>query len=132
MSLVPLSRVHPLYADVRFIHHNREGIFRHERARSSFCGKDTSSRINAPGVEAQRLRCWAALVLDWFRAVLRHGYLDAIGMDVQTNPDTPVRQSSVIDPRTRLIKVAGVGAADHARRIDARRANDTDLPFHTA
>jgi hypothetical protein len=123
--------VHPLYWDARFMHHNREAVFGHDRSRSSTNGKDPSSRLNAGGIPAQRLRGWAAVTISWFQIALRHGFLEQRTMTVKHNTYRAQRCSTVIDPRTGAIIESGVGIEDYLRRIDERRQNDTDLPFST-
>jgi hypothetical protein len=114
--LTPLSRLQPLYADVRFVHRNREGGFRYGRDRYTVAGKDDSSRLLRPGLPPQRLRLWASLLLDWFRVCLRHGWLDARELSVQTNEAT-------------IVDLSGIGSERLADRIERRRQLGTDMPY---
>jgi hypothetical protein len=114
--LTPLSRLDPLHDDIRFIHSNREGGFRYGRLRYTVAGKDNSSQLLRPGLEPQRLRLWASLVLDWFRLCLRHGWLDAKELPVKLNDAT-------------IIDLSGVGSERRASRIERRRQLGTDMPF---
>lgn len=114
--LTPLSRLHPLHDDIRFIHSNREGGFRYGRDRYTVAGKDDSSRLLRPGLPPQRLRLWASLLLDWFRVCLRHGWLPAIDLAVQLNDPT-------------LVDLSGIGSERLADRLERRRQRGTDMPF---
>jgi hypothetical protein len=129
VNIIPLSRVHPLYSDARYVHHNKESVFHHERQRSATNGKDQSMRLNVAGVPAQRLRGWASLFLDWFQLALRHGFIEPRTMTVKRNPLVLTELSSKVDPRTGAILRAGVGADRYLNRLDERRANHTDLPL---
>jgi hypothetical protein len=48
---------------------------RHWRDRYSSAGKSVESRLKRRGIGAQQLRSDAALVIEWFRLCLRHGWL---------------------------------------------------------
>ena len=73
--LTPLSRLSGLYHALRRSHQSFEHVHRHWRDRYSSAGKNLHSRLKRRGIGAQRLRSDAALVIEWFRLCLRHGWL---------------------------------------------------------
>lgn len=73
--LLPLSRLTPLYHTIRKSHDHSERIFRHWRDRYGVAGKNADTRLKRPGVPCQELRTSAALVVEWFRICVRHGWL---------------------------------------------------------
>jgi hypothetical protein len=131
-DLIALSRVNPLYWDLRHGHHNLEGVFDHARDRHRVDGKDVSSRLLRAGVPAHRLRRWSSLLLDWFRVDLRHGWITSHGLDVTPNDPTLARHSTIQDARSGAITAAGKGSEWYARRIAERRDNGTHLPYGPA
>src|SRR5262245_46749504 len=73
--LIPLSRASELYHALRHSHQSYEHVHRHWRDRYSCAGKNLESRLKRRGLGAQQLRSDAALVIEWFRLCLRHGWL---------------------------------------------------------
>jgi hypothetical protein len=73
--LLPLSRLTDLYHALRHSHQSYEHVHRHWRDRYSCAGKNLESRLKRRGLGAQQLRSDAALVIEWFRLCLRHGWL---------------------------------------------------------
>jgi hypothetical protein len=73
--LIPLSRLSALYHALRHSHQSFERVHRHWRDRYASVGKNLESRLKRRGIGAQRLRSDAALVIEWFRLCLRHGWL---------------------------------------------------------
>lgn len=73
--LIPLSRLTELYHALRRSHQNFERVHRHWRDRYSVAGKTVESRLKRRGIGVQQLRSDAALVIEWFRLCLRHGWL---------------------------------------------------------
>lgn len=130
--LLPLARTTELYHSVRWAHHNKEHAFRHARERYGVAGKDVTGRLRRRGVPPQRLRAWAAVLLDWFRLNLRHGWLPAIALPVSVAPTAPERLSGEQDRRSGEVLVAGAGTPDLRRLLRERRENALQLPYGRA
>lgn len=111
LLLQPLAITDPLYQSVKSLHKNLERIWHHYRQRYAFAGKDTTGRLKRLGVEPQRLRGNAAILIDWFRVSLRHGWL---GSWRTQNPDDPQ-------------PVSATGAVEAIQKI--RRARGLDVPY---
>lgn len=111
LLLQPLAITHPLFQTMRYLHNNLERIWGHYRSRYAYAGKDVTGRLKRPGVSPQRLRGQAALVIDWFRILLRHGWL---GSWRTQNPNQPVGVSA-----TKLVL--------NMERV--RRARGLDVPY---
>lgn len=94
------------------LHNNLERVWGHYRERYAFAGKNQTSRLKRLGVSPQRLRANAALLIDWFRVCLRHGWL---GDWPTQNPHGPMPVSA---PPKDLKKLA-----------DIRRFRGLDVPY---
>ncbi len=73
--LVPMSRRSPTYHALSQAGKNPERVFRHWRDRYSVNGNSVDGRPKRPGIAWQNLRASAALLLEWFRLSLRHGWI---------------------------------------------------------
>jgi hypothetical protein len=73
--LIPLSRMSDLDHALRQSHQVYEHVHRHWRDRYGVAGKNPESRLKRRGVPAQQLRGEAALVIEWLRLCLPHGWL---------------------------------------------------------
>jgi hypothetical protein len=73
--LLPLSRMSELYHALKESHQSYERVHRHWRDRYKSAGKNLDSRLKRRGIAAQQLRSDAALLIEWFRLCLRHGWL---------------------------------------------------------
>ena len=112
LLLQPLPMTHKLFQTMRHLHGGLERTWGHYRARYAYAGKDTTSRLKRLGVRPQQLRGEAALLIDWFRVMLRQGWLGS--WKVQ-NPNTPQVVSA---PLKKLQQLA-----------DIRRARGLDVPY---
>lgn len=73
--LLPASRFTPRYHALKKAGENKERNWLHWRARYLVAGKNVDTRPKRPGLAWQELRASAALLLEWFRLSLRHGWL---------------------------------------------------------
>jgi hypothetical protein len=64
-----------LYHALKASHQNYERVHRHWRDRYKCAGKSLDSRLKRRGLAAQQLRSDAALLIEWFKLCLRHGWL---------------------------------------------------------
>jgi hypothetical protein len=112
--LVPLSRLSELYHALRRSHKSYEHLHRHWRDRYSSAGKNLESRLKRRGIAAQQLRSDAALVIEWFRLCLRHGWLGS------------ARRSE----RGELKRTSGASAL--ARVLEARKKRRLNRPYGPA
>ena len=111
--LNPIPRTSRLHHDLLDAHQNMEGVFAAWRERYKVAGNDLGSRIRRrAGVSAQNLRASAALLLEWFRINLRHGWM---GSHHRRNSRTPSERTG------------GLAALDHVLRN--RDAKQLDLPY---
>ena len=128
--LIPLSRKTELYYALRKRHLFFEGTFRHWRQLYGGQGKETMSRLARRGVQAQELRAQAALMMQWFRISLRHGWLARPdgGRWATINENMPIQLSGdqrMPDGTT----LRGVGQDALNRVIAARRRRKIDVPY---
>lgn len=112
LLLQPLTVTHEIFQTLRQLHGNLERVWGHYRARYASFGKDTTSRLKRLGVSPQRLRGNAALVIDWFRVMLRHGWLGSWRTQNSHGP------KAAKQPLKRLKKIE-----------DVRRARGLDVPY---
>jgi hypothetical protein len=106
--------------------------FNHDRRRYATAGKEGLGRLCRSGLEVHRLRCAAALLLNWFRFSLRQGWIDAVELDVIRNSSEPVLSSELYDSDTGLILAPGVGADRLNNLLHYRDENELDLPYGAA
>jgi hypothetical protein len=112
--LVPLSRRSPLYHALSRRSKNYERTFRHWRSRYLVAGNGVDARPKRPGIAWANLRASAALLLEWFRISLRHGWL---GSHRRRNLQGPTRFSS---------------RGRERRLADSRHRSGLDLPYGPA
>ena len=113
LLLQPLPITDKLFQTMRHLHGGLERTWDHYRARYAYAGKDATSRLKRlGGARPQQLRGEAALLIDWFRVMLRQGWLGSWKMQ---NPNTP---QVVTAPLKKLQKIA-----------DVRRARGLDVPY---
>lgn len=123
VQLPLLAQETSLFHAVRHAHHNKEGNFHADRMRYAIAGKEGLGRLHRSGIDVHRLRCSASLLLNWFQVSLRHGWIDAVALDVSANDSNPKLLSTLHD---------GIGAD---KRDDLLRARDEDaleLPYGRA
>lgn len=77
-QLQPLRIDDEIYHQLRHLQNNREHVHLHERQRWAIGGRDVATRDYRCGVQWQRLRTSAGLMLDWFRLALRHGWFASL------------------------------------------------------
>jgi hypothetical protein len=73
--LQPLNLTDPLYEQLRHRHGSTERIHLHLRGRYREGGKETIVRFKRTGIGAVKLRAAAIVFIEWFRVLLRHGWL---------------------------------------------------------
>lgn len=73
--LNPLPRTEVTYHTLKKAGKNKEGKFRYWRSRYKVAGANVDTRPKRPGLDTQRLRAACALMVEWFRICLRHGWL---------------------------------------------------------
>lgn len=112
LLLQSLPITHPIFQTLRHLHENLERIWGHYRTRYAFAGKDTTCRLKRLGVRPQQLRGEAALLIDWFRVMLRHGWL---GSWKTQNENEPVVVTAPLEKMEKIAK--------------ARRARGLDVPY---
>jgi hypothetical protein len=95
VQLPLLSQDTALFHAVRHAHHNKEGNFDANRHRYALAGQEGLERLCRSGIDAQRLRCTAGLLLNWFRLSLRQGWLEPVELDVTRNPAEPLRLATL-------------------------------------
>jgi hypothetical protein len=112
--LLPLGRLTELYHALRHSHQSFEHVHRHWRDRYSVAGKNLESRLKRRGLPAQQLRSDAALVIEWFRLCLRHGWLGS----ARRGNGGELRKTNGLPPLARL--------------SDARKKRRLDRPYGPA
>jgi hypothetical protein len=112
LLLQPLTITHPIFQTLRSIHSSLERVWGLYRKRYAFAGKDATGRLKRLGVSPQRLRGEAALLIDWFRVLLRRGW---IGSWKTQNENEPVVLNAPAEAMERIEKV--------------RRARGLDVPY---
>jgi hypothetical protein len=127
--VLPIPQISVIYQAAAHYHHNREGTHDQQRDRYNTSGKDRSSSLTRNGVGAQQLRSEAALFLDWFRALLRNGVLEATTLDITRNASRPQLRSAVQDRRSGLIVAPGMGDTAIRRLQRDRQASGADVPY---
>jgi hypothetical protein len=128
-TIVPLSRFSELYQAVRYWRNPSEGVHRRIRWNYLVAANDVGSQTFRPGLAAQRLRMWSALLLDWWKVNLRHGWVESRGLEVTINDSRLVRLAGVQDRRSGRIVTPGSGSARLAALHQERLLNNTDLPY---
>lgn len=112
--LVPLDRLHPTYYKLAR-GKPAERTHRLTRERYGAAGSDTTGRLRRRGIDAQRLRCSASLIIEWFRILIIQGWLHPGDRPLNTN------EAEHCTPGTRLEKVK-----------QARKDSGLDLPYGPA
>jgi hypothetical protein len=109
-ALLPLTREHRQHHILRHAHSNgAEGPFHHWRQRYGIAGKAYATRPKRRlSRHCQELRTACAMLIDWLRICLRHGW---IGNHARRNTETAV-------DRTDGGRLAVVINARHAYRLD--------------
>ena len=124
VQLPLLPQESALFHAVRYAHHNKEGNFDADRHRYAIAGKDGLGRLRRTGIDAQRLRCAAAMLLNWFKVSLRHGWLDPHELEVSLNQSAPVRLSTLHD--------GSVGVEELHKLHRYRDEQNLELPYGSA
>jgi hypothetical protein len=104
--LGPLSRRTERYHALKKGGKNLERVFRHWRERYTVGGNNADTRPKRAGITWQNLRAQTALLIEWFRLCLRHGWL---GAHRRRNTATPYRQRGQNHLRNTLFKRAWEG-----------------------
>jgi hypothetical protein len=73
--LLPLSRLNPLYHQIKASHEHYERVHDDWRERYKVAGDNRSNRPKRRGIEWQNLRSYAALFIEWLRICFREGWL---------------------------------------------------------
>lgn len=74
--LQPINRTERVYHELLHSNKNKEGLFHHWRRRYGVAGNDFAERPKRrQSVTCQALRAAGALLLEWLRICLRHGWL---------------------------------------------------------
>ena len=123
VMLLPLSRKTELYNAVRDYHLSQEHSIEHQRRRNMLCGKDETGRLFRWGVKAQRSRAQFALVLDWLRLGIRHGWIELAEGELHDG-----REREPIRPN-RIQRRAYRSTTGLRERIEHRRASGLELPY---
>ncbi len=85
--LVPLSRLSPQYHAISMAGKHLERVWGHWRRRYGVAGQDPDSRTyRRESVPCQRLRAQTARLIEWFRILLRLGWLAGRTPRRQTKP----------------------------------------------
>lgn len=75
-SLLPIGRRERIFHDLLSAHSNKEAVFDSWRDRYAVSGNANANRSKRRGsIAAQELRGAAALLAEWFRICVRHGYI---------------------------------------------------------
>ena len=123
IALLPLTRLTEPYESIRYMRNNSENTHQVQARRHEFASKDSAHALGRlQSVPAQRLRIWACLLLDWYRASLRNGWLEAEQLAVVRHRIEPVILSGHIDPITHEVLKSGKGTPDLQDRLAAREA----------
>jgi hypothetical protein len=109
--LVPLSRRTETYHSLSTGRSNLERVWRHWRERYGLAGNDVFTRPRRVGLGWERLRLAVALMAEWFRLDVRHGWLGS-----------PRRAR-----RTEVVKWRGERRLNSTLRARARHG--LDLPY---
>lgn len=130
--LLPASRKLEIWHAVHERHANHEAAFNHLRQRYGVAGKAPRTRLYRAGVPAQRLRFWAATVVDWFKLGLRNGWITSIHLPVAPNEASPQRLAGEQDRRTGEVGTDGAGTAALNELLADRRGRGADRPYGSA
>jgi hypothetical protein len=112
LILQPLTMTSSIYQTLRHLHGSLERTWGHYRKRYAYAGKDATGRLKRLGVRPQQLRGETALLIDWFRVLLRQGW---IGSWKTQNTKQP--------------KVVKAPSAVTKKLADIRRARGLDVPY---
>ncbi len=74
-SLVPLSRLQPLYHELKESHQNYEGVHDYWRDRYKVAADDLGVRPKVVSIDWHRLRANVACLIEWLRIGAKHGWL---------------------------------------------------------
>jgi hypothetical protein len=124
VQLPLLAQESALFHAIRYAHHNKEGHFHADRHRYAVAGRSGLGRLRRTGIDAQRLRSAAALLLNWFQVSLRQGWLDPRELDVTLNDSVPVRLATMHE------SMIGFDTLAELRRN--RDENNLELPYGAA
>jgi hypothetical protein len=124
IALLPLPRVAEPYWSIRYMRNTSENTHAVQARRHQIAAKDSAHALGRlQSIPAQRLRIWACLLLDWFRASLRNGWLEPEQITVVRHRIEPVALSGRIDPITHEVLDPGKGTALLQERLAAREAD---------
>jgi len=103
--LIPLSRLSEPYNALRVAGKNMERLWRHWRDRYAVAGKNIDARtLRRQSLPCQELRAEAARLIEWFRVLLREGWLGSRRRSAETDPTSisgEKRLSSILAARDR-------------------------------
>jgi hypothetical protein len=77
-SLVPLSRLEPLYHELKASHQEYEAAHDYWRDRYKVAADSLANRPKAVGLDWHRLRANVACLVDWLRIAAVNGWLDVV------------------------------------------------------
>jgi hypothetical protein len=103
--------------------HMFESTHSAQTQRHAIASKHSSGALGRlQSVPAQRLRIWACLLLDWYRASLRNGWVEPEQLVVVRHQTNPVMISGAIDPVTHEVLRHGRGTSMLLDRLAEREA----------
>ncbi len=114
-SLIPLSRLEPLYHELMASHRQYEGVHDYWRDRYRVASDTLANRPKIVSLNWHRLRAHVACFIDWLRIAAKNGWLGS------ARPAKRLRKGA----RTKMD--AGILAAK--KLLDRRSENSLDLPY---
>jgi hypothetical protein len=130
LALLALPRVTEMYWTTRYMRHTFESTHSAQTQRHAIGGKQKPKALGRQqSVPAQRLRAWACLLLDWYRASLRNGWLEANQLVVVRHRIQEKVISGSIDPITHEVLRSGRGTSLLQERLAEREAAGLCLPY---
>jgi hypothetical protein len=115
-SLIPLSRLEPLYHELKASHKAYEGVHDYWRDRYRVAADTLAMRPKAVGLDWHRLRANVACFIDWLRIAAANGWLGSVRAAKRAKKNG-----------VRTMRDDGVKAA--ASLVNRRSKYDLDLPY---
>jgi hypothetical protein len=122
-SLIPLSRLEPLYHELMAMHRQYEGVHDYWRDRYRVAADTLANRPKIVSLNWHRLRANVACFIDWLRIAARNDWLDP------ARPDAEGGNGKVKQLRRGARKKMEAGVKAAKELLDRRSADGLDLPY---
>lgn len=103
-SLIPLSRLEPLYHELRKAHHEYEGVRDYWRDRYRVAADNLANRPKVVSLAWHRLRANVACLVDWLRIASMNGRLSSARAAKRAEKCARTKMNASLEAVTELIK----------------------------